>query len=155
QRLWEAARIALARAESRLDDAASPDLRRRLGLAQADLDYAIWTGADDPALVLRLAKAEAQGGRTERVEALLARVVAIQPGAWETWKRGGLLLAELGQLDRAAADLDRAVQLLAEDHFFDSPRSRLILELASYDRAFSKLLAARPADHQLWIGRGR
>jgi serine/threonine protein kinase len=155
RRLWEAARIALARAESRLDDADSPDLRRRLGQAQADLDYAIWTEADDPALVLRLAKAEAQSGRTERVETLLARVVAIQPAASETWKQRGLLLAELGQPDRAAADFARAVQLLPEDHFFDSPRSRLILELASYDRAFSKLLEARPGDHQLWMGRGR
>jgi tetratricopeptide (TPR) repeat protein len=153
--LWEDARVALAQAESRLDDADSEGLRRRLGQAQADLDYAMRTEAQDPGLVLRMAKAEARSGRTERFETLLTRAVKLHPGAPDTWKQRGLLLDELGQPDRAAADFARAVQLLPEDHPFDSPRSRLILELASHDRAFSKLLEARPWDHQLWIGRGR
>jgi regulator of sirC expression with transglutaminase-like and TPR domain len=79
-----------------------------------------------------MAKVEAKSGRTERFEILLTRAIELQPSAAETWKQRGLLLDELGQTGRAAADFARAVRLLPEDHFFDSPRSRLILELTRY-----------------------
>jgi tetratricopeptide (TPR) repeat protein len=153
--LWEDAKVMLARAESRLDDAGSDELRRRLARAQAELDKAMSAEEEDPGLVLRLAKAEAELGRTGRVEALLERAASRQPGDPNTWVQSGLVRDRLGRPDQAAADFARAVDLVPRDRFFASPRSRLILELAGHERAFSALLEARPDDKHLWIGRGR
>src|SRR5262249_61605268 len=57
--------------------------------------------------------------------------------------------------DQAAADFGRAIELLPRDRFFNSPRCRLILELAGHERVFSALLEARPDEKALWIGSGR
>src|SRR5262249_14641867 len=155
---WEDAKLMLARAETRLDDAGSDELRRRLGRAHAELDQldqAIKAEAEDPGLVLRMAKAEAELGRPEHVAALLGRAAARRPLDPRTWVQCGLVWDRLGQSDRAAADFARAIELLPRDRFFASPRSRLILELAGHERVFSALLEARPDDKHLWIGRGR
>jgi tetratricopeptide (TPR) repeat protein len=153
--LWEDAKVMLARAETRLDDAGSDELRRRLARAQSELDQAMSAEAEDPGLVLRLAKAEADLGRAGRVGALLERVTSRQPRDPNTWVQSGLVRARLGLTDQAAADFARAIELLPRDRFFASPRSRLILELAGHERVFSALLEARPDDKHLWIGRGR
>jgi tetratricopeptide (TPR) repeat protein len=47
------------------------------------------------------------------------------------------------------------MELVPRERYFNSPQSRLILEMAGYERVFSALLEARPDDKQLWIGRGR
>ena len=102
----------LARAETRLDDAGSDELRRRLAQAQAELDQAMRAEADDPGLVLRLAKAEAELGRAERVEALLERVSSRQPRDPKFWVQSGLVRDRLGRTDQAVADFARAIELL-------------------------------------------
>jgi tetratricopeptide (TPR) repeat protein len=153
--LWEDAKVELALAEARLYDAGSDELQRRLALAHAELDQAMRAEVEDPGLVLRMAKAEAELGRAGRVDALLARATSRQPRDPNTWVESGLVRDRLGRTDRAAADFARAIELLPRDRFFASPRSRLILELASHERVFSALLEARPDDKQLWIARGR
>ncbi len=153
--LWEDAKLELALAETRLDDAGSDELKRRLARAHSELDQAMRAEADDPGLVLRMAKAEAELGRAGRVEALLERATAHQPRDPNTWVQSGLVRDRLGQIGLAAADFAQAIELLPQDRFFASPRSWLILELAGHERVFSALLDARPDDKHLWIGRGR
>ena len=153
--LWEDAKLELALAETRLDDAGSDELQRRLARAHSELDQAMRAEAEDPGLVLRMAKAEAELGRAGRVEALLERATSRQPRDPNTWVQSGLVRDRLGRTDQAAADFARAIELLPQDRFFASPRSWLILELAGHERVFSALLDARPDDKQLWIGRGR
>jgi tetratricopeptide (TPR) repeat protein len=153
--LWEDAKVELALAEARLSDAGSDELERRLAQAHSELEQAMRAEAEDPGLVLRMAKAEAELGRAGRVESLLARATSRQPRDPNTWVQSGLVRDRLGRTDQAAADFARAIELLPRDRFFASPRSRLILELASHERVFSALLEAQPNDGQLWIGRGR
>jgi tetratricopeptide (TPR) repeat protein/tRNA A-37 threonylcarbamoyl transferase component Bud32 len=153
--LWEDAKVMLARAETRLDDAGSDELRRRLARAQTELEQAMSAEAEDPGLVLRLAKAEAELGRTGRVETLLERVASRQPRDPNAWVQSGLIRARLGLTDQAAADFGKAIELVPPDRFFASPRSRLILELAGHEDVFAALLESRPGDKHLWIGRGR
>jgi tetratricopeptide (TPR) repeat protein len=153
--LWEDAKVALALAETHLYDARSDDLQRRLAQAHFELDQAIRAEAEDPGLVLRMAKAEAELGHARRVEALLERATSSQPRDPKTWIQSGLVRDRLGRTDQAVADFVRAMELFPQDRFFASPRSLLILELAGHERVFTALLEARPDDKQLWIGRGR
>jgi tetratricopeptide (TPR) repeat protein/tRNA A-37 threonylcarbamoyl transferase component Bud32 len=153
--LWEVARSELTRAETRLHDAASDELQRRLARAHSELDRAMRAEAEDPGLVLRMARGEAELGRAGRVEALLERAASRQPRDPRTWVQSGLVRDRLGRTDQAEADFARAIELLPRDRFFASPRSRLIVELADHERVFSALLTARPDDKELWIGRGR
>jgi tetratricopeptide (TPR) repeat protein/predicted Ser/Thr protein kinase len=153
--LWEEAKLELARAESRLDDAGSDELRGRLVAAQTDLDQEMTAEAVDPARVLRMARAEADLGRSRRVEALLERAISRQPRDPNTWVQAGVILDRLGRTNQAVDDFVRAIELVPRERFFNSPQSRLILEMASHERVFSALLRARTDDKQLWIGRGR
>jgi tetratricopeptide (TPR) repeat protein/tRNA A-37 threonylcarbamoyl transferase component Bud32 len=153
--LWEEAKMELVRAETRLDDARSDELQRRLAAAEAELDHEMKAEAADPGLLLRMAKAEAELGRSRRVEALLERAISRQPRDPNTWVQSGVVRVRLGQTDRAVADFVKAIELLPADRFFASPRSRLILELAGHEHAYAALLEARLGDKQLWIGRGR
>jgi tetratricopeptide (TPR) repeat protein/tRNA A-37 threonylcarbamoyl transferase component Bud32 len=155
QGLWEDARSELTLAETRLNDAGSDELRRRLVRAHSALDQAVRAEAEDPGLVLRMAKAEAELGRAGRVEALLQRATSRRSRDPNTWVQSGLVRDRLGRTDQAVADFVRAIELLPRDRFFASPRSRLIVELAGHERVYSALLQARPDDKELWIGRGR
>jgi tetratricopeptide (TPR) repeat protein len=152
---WEDAKLELAQAETRLEDAGSDELQRRLARAHSELDGAIRAEAEDPGLVLRMAKAEAELGRTGRAEALLERAASRHPRDPNTWVQSGLVRDRLGRTDQAAADFARAIEILPQDRFFGSPRSWLILGLAGHERVYSALLDARPDDKFLWIGRGR
>jgi tetratricopeptide (TPR) repeat protein/tRNA A-37 threonylcarbamoyl transferase component Bud32 len=153
--LWEDAKLELVRAETRLEDAGSSDLRTRLEAAQADLDREIGAEAADPGLVLRMARAEAEVGRSRRVEALLERAISRHPRDPNTWVQSGVVLDRLGRTDEAVTNFKKAIELLPRERFFNSPLCRLILELAGHERVFSALLVARPDDKQLWIGRAR
>jgi tetratricopeptide (TPR) repeat protein len=153
--LWEDAKVELVRAETRLDDAGSDELERRLVAAQAELDREMRAEAADPGLVLRMATAEAELGRARPVDALLERAIARQPRDPNTWVQCGMVHDRLGRTDQAVGDFVKAIELLHAERFFASPRSRLILELAGHERVFSALLEARPEDKQLWIGRAR
>jgi tetratricopeptide (TPR) repeat protein/tRNA A-37 threonylcarbamoyl transferase component Bud32 len=152
---WDDAKLELAMAAARLDDGGSDELKRRLDRAHSELDRAMKAEVEDPGLVMRMAKAEAELGRTGRVEALLERAASRQPRDPNTWVESGLVRDRLGRTDQAAADFARAIELLPPDRFFASPRSWLILGLAGHERVFSALLEARPDDKHLWIGRGR
>jgi tetratricopeptide (TPR) repeat protein len=153
--LWEDAKLELALAETRLEDSGSDELQRRLARSHSELDQVLKAEAEAPGLVLRMAKAEAELGQAQRVESLLKRATSRQPRDPNTWVQSGLVRDRLGRTDQAAADFARAMELLPQDRFFASPRSRLILELAGHERVFSALLEARPEDKPLWIGRGR
>jgi tetratricopeptide (TPR) repeat protein len=153
--LWEDAKMTLVRAETRLDDAGSDELRRRLAMAQSEIDQEMKAEAADPGRVLRLAKAEAEAGRSRQAEALLERAIARQPRDPNTWVQCGLVQDRLGRSDQAVGDFIKAIELFPKDRFFASPRSQLILELARHERIFSALMEARPDDKQLWIARGR
>jgi tetratricopeptide (TPR) repeat protein len=152
---WEDAKVELVRAETRLDDARSDELKRRLAVAQAELDQEMRAESADPGLVLRMAKAEAELGRVRRVEALLERATSRQPRDPSTWVGSGVALDRLGRTDQAVADFVKAIELVPKDRFFASPSSKLILEMAGHEHVFSALLEARPDDKQLCIGRGR
>jgi eukaryotic-like serine/threonine-protein kinase len=81
--LWEDAKLELALAENRLYDARSDELQRRHAQAQSELDQAMRAEAEDPGLVLRMAKAEAELGRSQQVEALLTkRMILGWPTNW-------------------------------------------------------------------------
>jgi tetratricopeptide (TPR) repeat protein len=153
--LWEDAKLELALADSRLAEAGSDDLQRRLVRAHAELDKAMRDESEDPGLVLRMARSEAELGRTARAEALLERATARQPRDPKTWEQTGLVRDRLGQSDQAAADFTRAIALFPPDRFLGSRRNWFILGLARHERVFSALLKARPDDKDLWIGRGR
>jgi tetratricopeptide (TPR) repeat protein/tRNA A-37 threonylcarbamoyl transferase component Bud32 len=153
--LWDDAKVELALADTRLSDAGSDGLRRRLAQARSELDEAIRAEADDPGVVLRMAKAEAELGRAEQVETLLRRAISRQPRDPKIWVESGLVRDRLGRPDQAAADFGTAIELLPRDRFFASPRSWLLLELAGHERVFSALLKARSEDKQLWIARAR
>jgi tetratricopeptide (TPR) repeat protein len=153
--LWEDAKLELALADTRLYDARSDELQRRLSRAQSELTQAMRAEAADPGLLLRMAKAEAELGEAQQVEVLLARATSRQPNDPNTWVQTGLVRDRLGRTDQAASDFARAIDLCPPDRFFASPRSRLILEMADHERVFSALLEARPDDKHLWIGRGR
>jgi tetratricopeptide (TPR) repeat protein len=152
---WEEAKLQLALAENRLDDAASDELQQRLARAYSELENARKAEAADPGLVLRMAKAEAELGHASRVEALLERATSRQPRDPETWVQSGVVRDRLGRTEQAVADFARAIELLPPNRFLGSPRSWLILGLAEHERVFSALLDARPDDKELWIGRGR
>jgi tetratricopeptide (TPR) repeat protein len=152
---WEDAKLELALAETRLDDAGSDELKRRLARARFELEKAMRAEAADPGLVLRMAMSEAELGRAGRVEVLLERATARQPRDANTWVQSGLVRERLGRIEQAAADFARAIEVLPEDRFFASPRSWLILGMAGHERIFSALLDARAGDKHLWIGRGR
>ena len=81
--------------------------------------------ADDPGLVMRMAKAEAELGRAGRVEALLERATSHQPRDPNTWVQSGLVRDRVGRTDQAAADFARAIELLPR-----GPLLRLAAELA-------------------------
>jgi tetratricopeptide (TPR) repeat protein len=130
-------------------------LQRRLVRAHSELDQAIRAEAEDPGLVLRMAKAEADLGRAGQVDALLERATSRRPRDPNTWVQSGVVRDRLGRTDQAVGDFARAIDLLPRDRFFASPRSRLIIELAGHERIYSALLQTRPEDKHLWIGRGR
>jgi tetratricopeptide (TPR) repeat protein len=153
--LWDDAKVMLARADTRIDDAGSDELRRRVERARSELDQAIKADADDPGLVLQMARAEAERGQAGRAEMLLARATSRRPRDRNTWVEAGLIRDRLGQTDQAAADFGRALDLLPRNRFFGSTRSWLIVGLAGHERVFAALLALRPDDKDLWIGRGR
>jgi tetratricopeptide (TPR) repeat protein/tRNA A-37 threonylcarbamoyl transferase component Bud32 len=155
QGLWEDANVELAQAETYLPEARSDELHRKLGQARSDLTKAIRAEAQDPALLVHMAEAEAQLGRVGRVESLLKRLAAHQPRDPRTWVQTAVVRDRLGRTEQAAADFARALELVPQDPFFASARSSLVLELAGHDRIFSALLAKRPDDTSLWIGRGR
>jgi tRNA A-37 threonylcarbamoyl transferase component Bud32/Flp pilus assembly protein TadD len=155
QGLWDDAKRELALAETRLYDAGSDELQRRLAQAHYELDDAIRADAADPRFVFRMAKAQAELGRAKRVEALLEKATARQPREPSTWVQSGQVRDRLGRTDQAVADFVTALQFVPRDRFFASPRSRLIVEMAGHERVFSALLVARPDDKGLWIGRGR
>jgi tetratricopeptide (TPR) repeat protein len=69
----------------------------------------------------------------------------------------GVILAKAGHRDEAKAAIEFAklLDLLPEDRGYGSPRSRMILDMARWDRAYAKLLELRPNDDHLWTGRGR
>jgi WD40 repeat protein len=89
-------------------------------------------------------------------ESLFRRVVAESPeSAAPLWAKHADILLAQSRWDEAAAELARELELLPEDHRWQSPRSRRALALAHWDRAYARLLELRPDDGPLWCARGR
>jgi tetratricopeptide (TPR) repeat protein len=94
-------------------------------------------------------------GRWDEAEAALSEAVRIRPNFAALWLERGRYYAGRSQPEKAAADFARALDFAPEDRRWSSPRSAMILELARWEGAYSRLLELRPADGHLWTGRGR
>jgi WD40 repeat protein/tetratricopeptide (TPR) repeat protein/predicted Ser/Thr protein kinase len=101
------------------------------------------------------AHALVERGRDREAEAAFDEVVARRPLNRSAWLERGSFYAGRSQPDKAAADFARALDFVAQDRFWDSPRSQMIMDLARWEDAFTRLLELRPRDDHLWIGRGR
>ncbi len=102
-----------------------------------------------------------KAGRPERAREwwaraipVLTRAVAQRPDDRQAWKELGIIRAELGQPEAAAAFVGE-LDLLPEGRNWTTPRSERALEMARWDRAYARLLELRPDDGQLWCVRGR
>ena len=75
------------------------------------------------------------------------------PTSPAAWVDRGLLLAQAGDADRAAADFARALELLPADFGVFSSRASLCGEMMGEPAAFDRLLAIRPSDAPSWYVR--
>ncbi len=142
------------------DSAALSKVRTAMGKLLDDRDSPTW--AYDLALVLDPGNAEHRGGlaarlielgRTAEAEAVLAAIVAGKTDQVQAWVDRGLLLADAGLPDRAAADWARALDLMPEDFDIWGSRTRLCDSLLRKSAAYDRLLELRRADALLWYVR--
>jgi WD40 repeat protein/tetratricopeptide (TPR) repeat protein len=101
------------------------------------------------------ARALLQRGLDRGAELAFDEVVGRRPLYRSAWIERGSFHAARARPDQAASDFARALDLVAADRFWDSSRSRMIMDLARWEDAFDRLLGLRPNDDHLWIGRGR
>ncbi|MFI5459448.1 MAG: protein kinase [Isosphaerales bacterium] len=123
--------------------------------ATADHDDAVLLDPDNPWYRIARADRLARLGRPAEAEVDLASVARLGPVDPRVFKELGLVHARLGRLAEAAAEFGKAADLLPADRRWDSPRSRLLLDIAGSGRAYDRLVALRPDDGQLRIARGR
>jgi WD40 repeat protein/tetratricopeptide (TPR) repeat protein len=101
------------------------------------------------------ARALAARGSEQDAEAAFDETVAMRPRHHLTFIERGRFHAAAGRTEKAAEDFSQGLALIAENRFWDSPRSRIIKELAPWEEAFDHLLRLEPEDDHLWIVRGR
>jgi eukaryotic-like serine/threonine-protein kinase len=144
------------------DRAALAGIRTAMGNLIDDRDSPTW--AYDMALRLEPANMQFRNaltarlielGRIAEAEPQLAAMVEGKTNQPQSWINRGLLLAQAGQPDRAAADFARALGLIPPDFAFFGARAFLCVELAREPAAFDRLLRLHPSDALLWYTRGR
>jgi len=94
-------------------------------------------------------------GRGNEAEDAFCEAVALRPLKTSVRLERGRFYAARSQPEKAAADFARALELVPENRYWNSPRSQMILDLARWNQAFAKLLELREQDGHLWTGRGR
>jgi tetratricopeptide (TPR) repeat protein len=156
--------VALRREAHELIDGKAPDdkgaltqVRSAMGTLIDDCDSPTW--AYDLALRLEpgnagyrdsLAARLIELGRLAEAEPLLAAIVEGKTDQPRAWVDRGLLLAQAGEPERAAADFARALELLPEEFLTFGPRSTLCCEMAALPAAYDRLLELRPSDALAW-----
>jgi tetratricopeptide (TPR) repeat protein len=89
-------------------------------------------------------------------EPLFRRVAAEPTGSDATlWAKHGELRLSQSRWDDAATDIARELEISEEGRGWENARSRRLLALARWERAFARLMELRPGDEQLWCVRGR
>jgi tetratricopeptide (TPR) repeat protein len=94
-------------------------------------------------------------GRLSDAEAAFTEAVCARPSLSAVWIERGEYYIICSQLQKAAADFARALDLEPGDRTWPSRRIRWILDLVPTDRLYAKLQDLRPWDGRLWTGRGR
>jgi serine/threonine protein kinase/predicted Zn-dependent protease len=96
----------------------------------------------------------AHAGDPDRSAEDFAAAIKAEPGNVLTWLARGEVHALKGRIDDAAADVDRAVELLRrQSRGMLRPRATLE-KLYLREDVFDKLVQRRPRDVQLWLERG-
>jgi len=156
--------VALRREAHALIDGKAPDDRAALAKVRAEMGNLIDdrdspTWAYDLALRLEpgnveyrkaLAARLIELGRLADAEPLLSAIVEGKTKEPQAWVDRGLLLAQSGLPDRAAADFGRALELLPEDFAIWGSRTGLCRSMAAQPAAYDLLLTRRPSDALLW-----
>jgi eukaryotic-like serine/threonine-protein kinase len=142
------------------DNAALARIRSAMGNLIDDRDSPTW--AYDMALRLEpgntqyrnaLAARLIELGRLAEAEPQLAAMVEGKTNQPRAWIDRGMLLAQAGQPERAAADFARALKMTPQNFQIFGPRAILCTELAREPAAFDRLLTLRPSDGLLWYTR--
>jgi WD40 repeat protein/tetratricopeptide (TPR) repeat protein len=141
-----------------LDTSAWTERRRRLremgGPPDSARDQLLDPIFFGPAPTAR-ARSLVKQGRFSDAEAAFTEAVASRPSSSAVWIDRGEYYITHSQLEKAAADFAKALDLEPGDHTWPSLRIGWILELVPRDRLYAKLLELRPHDGRLWTGRGR
>jgi WD40 repeat protein len=120
--------------------------RSQPGRADDDFAQSYVLGSRDPKLIQSIIASEP----------LFERVVAQADGSdADLWARRGDLRLSQSRWDDAAADFARELEHSPIQRSWGSSRSTRLLSLASWDRAYTRLMELRPTDGQLWCVRGR
>ena len=153
RRAWM--KLAIVRAEMGQAEAAATALARLLELTPE---------SHRPAILTDLARLDQKAGRREQARRwwgeavpLLTRAVAQQPDDRRAWKELGIVRAELGQPEEAAAAFAKLMDLTPpsrDETLWWAPNSAGIGEaLAAHDEVFGRVVRARPRDRTLLIAR--
>jgi WD40 repeat protein/tetratricopeptide (TPR) repeat protein/tRNA A-37 threonylcarbamoyl transferase component Bud32 len=94
-------------------------------------------------------------GRWAEAEAAFTEALRARPFNSAVRTAAARFYAARAERAQDAVDCAKALDFLPEGRSWDSPRSKMILELARWDRTYARLLELRPDDGQLWTGRGR
>src|SRR5262249_26237346 len=87
--------------------------------------------------------------------ALLDILLGESPDAADDLRSRGRAHAELSHWDQATADYVRALDLLPQNRYRDSPWSAACGQVAKSDELFTRVTALRPDYDTLWVARGR
>jgi tetratricopeptide (TPR) repeat protein len=89
------------------------------------------------------------------VEAEHLNAVTLNPANVEAWQRLGEVHDAMGRYGEAARDFVQALDQTPGSRDRNSPRSRLLMSLASCTRTYAMLIELRPTEGQLWSTRAR
>jgi tetratricopeptide (TPR) repeat protein len=115
-------------------------------------------------VLMNLAELDQKAGRLDRARhrwaqalEVLTRAVAQRPGDRQPWRALGIVRADLGQPEKAAAAFAKLLELTpdsrAESLWWDPDPAGIGEALAPYDEIFGRVVRARPRDRNLLIAR--
>jgi tetratricopeptide (TPR) repeat protein len=86
---------------------------------------------------------------------LLSHALQQQPGEPRLWIESAKTYANAGELDLAAADWAKGIELSEKTEDWNSPRTAACRDLAEQAELFEQVAAIIPDEQALWIGRGQ